>query len=212
MDKSTKPHPSWSLPPARSPFAQEAQKRFLFNYQTGLRADWESISLTVMVWGPGVTRPTPMAVKRHQIKNRLLEVGHNPLFSEDIKGDDDPLHKELPGVEGLMLKETYQADYADFVVLLLDEGDLTPGVQAELEICADPYIASKVFVMAPALLKNSFTHKVAIAPIEGGNGAVYWYTDDELAQCNVLTEAIYRVEQKRYILVRQLRLSRKATT
>jgi len=74
--------------------AQEAQTRFLFNYQTGLRSDWEGISLTVMVWGPGVTRPTQMAVKRHQIKNRLLEVGHNPLFSEDIKGDDDPLHAE----------------------------------------------------------------------------------------------------------------------
>ena len=204
MDKKSKVRSK--IPPGGlSPAAMKERERFLASYNTSLRADWESVSLTVMVWGPGITRTTAVAVKRREIKDALLECGHNPMFSEDISGKDDPLSKELPGVEGFTLKETYQAYNAHFVVMLLDKGDLTSGVKAELDICANPEIASKVFVLAPAHLKGGFVHTVAIAPIEGGNGAVEWYTDDELAKCSVLTMAVHRVEQKREIYVRQLK-------
>jgi hypothetical protein len=204
MDKKSKIR-SKIPPPGLSPAAQKERERFLSSYNTSLRADWESVSLTVMVWGPGISRTTPIAEKRRQIKEALAELGHNPMFSEDINGKDDPLSKELPGVEGFILKETYQAYNAHFVVMLLDTDNLTPGVRTELEICANPHIASKVFILAPAHLKGGFVHTVAIAPIEGGNGAVEWYTDDELVICNVLTKALHRVEQKREIYVRQLR-------
>ena len=204
MDKKSKIRSS--VPPkGLSPAAQKERERFLTSYKTTLRAAWDSVSLTVMVWGPGITRTTPIAEKRRQIKEALIECGHNPMFSEDIMDADDPLSKELPGVEGFILKETYQAYTAQFVVMLLDKGDLTPGVKAELDICANPHIASKVFILAPAQLKGGFVHTVAIAPIEGGNGAVEWYTDDELALCHVLTKAVHRVEQKREIYVRQLK-------
>src|ERR1019366_8531668 len=117
MDKKSKIRSK--IPPrGLSPAAQKERERFLSSYKTNLRGDWDSISLTVMVWGPGITRTTAIAEKRRQIKEALLEAGHNPMFSEDIMGADDPLSKELPGVEGFILKETYQAYTAQFVVML----------------------------------------------------------------------------------------------
>lgn len=94
-----------------------------------------------------------------------------------------------------LLRELVQAKNADFIILLVDEE--TRGVIIELDICKEPYVANKVSVLIPKTLEQSFTRKASLELVEGGNGSVYWYMDVELESCNVLTEAVRRVESRR---------------
>src|SRR5579875_3596432 len=127
----------------------------------------------------------------------MEENGHFSMFSEELVYGKYPLDQILAESKGLLLKALQQAKYADFLILLLDK--IEGGVSAELTICERRDIAAKVFVLVPEIFRNTFVHRAAIATIEGGNGAVYWDTDDEVTSSNVLTMAVPGVEHRRLL-------------
>lgn len=194
MEKYQEKHYVKQMPSALSPAAKQRLQRFHIDYRQSLSDRLQSVALAIMVWGPGVDVDSPIAKKRWEIRDKLQENGHAPLFSEELDDEDD-LTDLIKSGEGFLLKALHRAQNADFLVLLLDKH--TTGVITELNICIRSDIAAKVFVMAPVSFQNTFIHKGAIKMIEGGNGAVYWYSDDDIEICNVLTAAIDRVEQRR---------------
>ena len=177
---------------SRSLAAQKRFERFMIEYNQRLRDDG-STPLLIIVWGPGIHIDSAVAEKRWQIKEALEAQGHAALFSEEIKEDED-LQEQFKKDEGLLLKALRQAQSADFLVVLLDERAV--GVVTELHLCTRPDIAAKVFVLIPKTLEESFL-KATIAQIKVGNGAICWYTSDQMRESYVLTTAIERVDAKR---------------
>jgi hypothetical protein len=194
MGKETKTHTIQELPDGLTPKARKQRHNYQQRYEQRLEKMLMAVSLDVLVWGPAVNLDTPLAVKRRDIHNELKRIGHNAMFSEEIKGTK----KTLPTLEEnypLSLRELAQAIDAHYIIILLDR--TTQGATSELDICTRRDIAAKVFVMVHKDCEEGYTHLGAIKMIEGGNGAIYWYTDVELETCNVLTMAIQRVELRR---------------
>jgi hypothetical protein len=194
------------LPDGRSPEAQQRLATFLAEYWQDIGDLLHSIILTVIVWGPGVEQEIPLAKKRIQICNRLKELKHNALLSEEI--DANPpleLAQELEGVglHAFLLKVLKQAQHGDFLVILL--GKDVYGVLGEMiAICTRRDVTTKIFVLAPKIYKDTFVLTMATEMVEGGSGVVHWYTDDEIDSCNVLTMAVRRVTQLRLLLAYNL--------
>jgi hypothetical protein len=197
MDQSQSTHSIKALPRGLSAAAQQRRLRFLTDYKQSLHDVVQSVALAVLVWGPALDIDTPVAKKRWEIRAKLEENGHFSMFSEELDDGNDPLDQLLAEGQGLLLKALLQAKHADFLILLLD--NRASGVISELSICERRDIAAKVFVLVPEIFRNTFVHRGAIATIEGGNGAVDWYTEDEVTSCNVLTKAVLRVEQRRLL-------------
>jgi len=198
-DQVTNTHLLQQLPESLTLEAHQEQKRFLDAYFQRVKRVLALVSLTVLVWGPSPTLNTPTAEKRKQIRQAIRMNGHNALFSEEIDSSlltEDGL--EMP----LSILETAQALEAHFIVVLVDKE--SKGVIAELDICARDDVAAKVFVLVPTIFKEGFIQKDALTLIEGGNGAVYWYFDEEIDSCKVLKMAVWRVEQKRFTLLKKL--------
>ena len=194
MVKGTKTHTIQELPDGLTPKARKQRQSYQQRYEQRLEKMLMAISLDVLVWGPAVHLETPLAIKRRAIYNELKRIGHNAMFSEEVKSTK----KTLPTPEAnypLSLRELAQAIDAHYIVVLLDR--TTQGATSELDICIRRDIAAKVFVMVHKDCEEGYTHLAAIKMIEGGNGAIYWYTDIELETCNVLTMAIQRVELRR---------------
>ncbi|GCF10546.1 hypothetical protein [Dictyobacter arantiisoli] len=183
-----------------SPAAQQRLQRFKTEYKQSLRDDIEAIALAVVVWGPGVDVESPAAQKRWDIKEALAEKGHAPVFSEELDDEED-LQDLIETGEGLLLKALHQAKNADFLILLLD--DRAMGVITELSICTRRDIAAKTFVMVPESFQKDFTYTAAITMIQGGNGAIQFYTYTDLERCYVLTAAVKRVEARRRLFAWQ---------
>jgi len=199
MEQDRKKHHVNPLSRGLSPAAQQRLQRFKIDYNQSLRDDLEAVALAVIIWGPGTDVDSPAAQKRWDIREALAEKGHAPVFSEEL--DDEDLQDLLESGEGLLLKALHQAKNADFLILLLDER--ATGVITELNICTRRDIAAKAFVMVPKSFQDGFTYKAAITMIEGGNGAVQWYTYTDLEQCYVLTAAVKRVEARRRLVAWQ---------
>ncbi len=198
IDKATDIHLMEQLPSGLTNEAQQEQKRFLNAYVERINRVRALVSLTVLVWGPAPTLNTPVAKKRKQIREAIREKGHNALFSEEI----NPSLTAEGGLEiPLSVLETAQALEAHFVVMLIDKE--SKGVIAELDICARDDVAAKVFVLVPTTYRDGFIQRDALTLIEGGNGAIHWYTDEEIDSCNVLTMAVWRVEQKRFTFLKK---------
>lgn len=194
MGKGTKTHIIQELPDGLTPRARKQRQSYQQKYEQRLEKMLMAVSLDVLVWGPGVRLDTPLARKRKDICSELKRIGHNAMFSEEVK----VAKKALPMPEEnypLSLRELAQAIDAQYIVVLLDR--TTQGSTSELDICIRRDIAAKVFVMVHKDCEGSYTHLSAIKMIEGGNGAIHWYTDIELETCNVLTVAIQRVELRR---------------
>jgi len=194
MEQGKKYHHIETPSQGLSPAAQRRLQRFMAEYKQSLRDDLESIAMAVIIWGPGIDVDSPVAQKRWEIKEALEKKGHAPLFSEGLDDEDD-LQDLIESGQGLLLKALHQARSADFLILLLD--DRATGVVSELHICTSKEMSAKVFVLVPRSLEGTFVHKGAIKMIEGGNGAICWYTPLELEESYVLTAAVKRVEERR---------------
>ena len=200
MAKGTKTHTIQELPDGLTPRARKQRQSYQQKYDQRLEKMVIAVSLDILVWGPAVDSDTPLAMKRKAIYNELKRIGHNAMFSEEIKSTK----KTLPMPEEnypLSLRELAQAIDAHYIVILLDR--TTQGATSELDICTRRDIAAKVFVMVHKECEGGYTRHAAIKLIEGGNGAICPYTDKELEECNVLTNAIQRVEQRRALYAYQ---------
>ncbi|MDA1054326.1 MAG: hypothetical protein O3C40_28100 [Planctomycetota bacterium] len=179
------------MPPGLTKEAQEERKRFEEAYRAYLE-EANKVALSVLVWGQNPMGKTRLANKRIQIRDELIELGHNAMFSEDI---------DL-SVEGLSekSKEFAQARAADLIVILLED---SPGALAEThDFCNHPEIGPKVYAMIPDKYEAGYSGRGAIKDLDEAYGGVYWYEEGEIQSCNVRTRAIARAEALRHIVHR----------
>ena len=152
----------------------------------------ESVSLSILVWGPNPSSSSLIAKKRIYIKDLLINLGHNAMFSEDLVTENQ--HKSLT----IKTVEFAQAKHADVILSFIED---SPGALAEVhDFCNEPTLAPKFFIMVPLKYKNSYSSNGAISLLEKAYNSVYWYSDDELKECSVVSKALSRVQALREMM------------
>ena len=181
------------LPTPKTEAAKQAQRNFEHRVEEQLKQE-EQIAFSILVWGMSPDKNDPIAKKRKDIKERLLEDGHNAMFSEELTslGDDLGLSEKS--------KEFAQANIADLVIILIED---SPGALAEAcDFCNHPDLAPKTYVMAPDSYKKGYPGQGALKELDEGYGGVYWYQEGDVEACHLLTRASKRVKARRSMAYR----------
>lgn len=181
------------LPEPRTEAAKAARKHFEQQVEEQQRKEQE-IAFSILVWGMSPDRDAPIAKKRTDIGNQLLEDGHNAMFSEDLVHLGPDLNLSEASKE---LAQVWEAD----LIIVLVEG--SPGALAEVcDFCVRPDIAPKVYIMAPHSYRAGYPGKGDLRDLDEGYGVVYWYEPQDVAACNLLTQVRKRVQARRSIAYR----------
>lgn len=161
--------------------------------------------LTIFVLGPGQHNSDPYAkkcyTKRCQIKNELL-CDHDVLFPEEIyeeaKGNGVDVANLLV-FENLLIRKEADTAVAIFVLN-------APGLQAELVAFSQhPELAEKMWVFYDNTYYEYGNERFwqvnnALDLIEGHNGRIKPFTEEEIDTCSLLTKVKNMIEQKRRAL------------
>ena len=173
--------------------ARQARRVFDRRVEELLRRE-RQIALSILVWGMSPDEDAPIARKRQDIGNQLVEDGHNAMFSEDLAD----LGRDMNLSEAS--RELAQAQAADLIIVLV-EG--SPGALAEVcDFCVRPDIAHKVCVMVPEAYRTGYPGKGDLRDLDDGYRTVHWYSPQDVAACDLLTEACKRVQARRSIAYR----------
>ena len=186
-----------SSDPILSELKTEAAKRARKSFESQVEEQQkkeQQIAFNILVWGMSPDRDVPIAQKRKDIGNQLIEDGHNAMFSENLSHlSQEPDLSETS-------KEFAQANAADLIIVLV-EG--SPGALAEVcDVCARPDVAPKVYVMVPDAYKTSYAGQGSLKELDEGYGSVHWYRRGEVEACSVLTQACKRVRARRSMAYR----------
>lgn len=175
---TTVDYPSVPLPSGLNPKAEDARIRFTQLYQHVLQKA-EALPLSIFLWNPLTPLTDEVATKRKQIQRSLEGMGNfvvAPLGSIEYQktfGD---------------LRGTVEANAADLTFILIDD-QLTSLNQA-VPLCANHSLSAKMYVMIPKKFKDQ-AHDTLRLLIERFDG-VYWYEDQDITDCHVLTHAVQR--------------------
>ena len=173
--------------------ARQARRSFERRVEEQLKQE-KRIAFSILVWGMSPERDAPIAKKRTDIGNQLLEDGHNAMFSEDLAHLGSNLDLSETS------KEFAQANAADLIIVLVEGA---PGALAEVcDFCVRPDIAPKVYIMAPESYRSGYAGQGALRELDEGYGGVHWYEPQEVVVCNLLTQARKRVQARRSIAYR----------
>jgi hypothetical protein len=174
-----------------TPEAKRENARYLQVYEANLE-QLKVVSLSILVWGPGPNRDSPIAEKRKDIRDELLLRGHNAMFSEDIPTRKNGLSQKS--------KEFAQAQAADLIIILVED---SAGALGEAhDFCNDPNLAPKTCVMVPRHYRKGYSGQGAFKDLEEAYGGIFWYGEGDIAICKVLTRAVRRAEALRNIRLR----------
>ena len=177
-----------NLPGGLDEPARRERKRFEARYEAFIK-EAQEISLSILVWGPNPQSDSPVAKKRIEIREELIKLGHNAMFSEDLSLQTDNLSEKS--------KEFAQALAAHLIIILVEDA---PGASAEAhDFCNHPDLAPKVYVMIPKKYMQGYSAQGAIKDLSDGYGGVHWYEDEDLGICNVRKQAVIRAEARRWI-------------
>ena len=171
----------FDMPAGLTPEAQRELERWDEDRQA-LIVQIKAIPLRILVWGPSSASPSPVAVKRVQIRDALIAEGFLAVFSE-IWAD---------AASGLSQKtnELTQALTSHLIIILI-EG--SPGALAEMhDFSSRQDIARKMLVMCPRKYSDGYSIKGAGAILNVAFGNLDLYQDGEIENCNVLTRALAR--------------------
>jgi hypothetical protein len=174
-----------------TPAAEKERARFIAAFEANLR-NVQSISLSILVWGADPTRDSIVARKRREIRDTLIGLGHNAMFSEDISQVQPHL--------SLKSLEFAQVQAAHLIVILVED---SPGAMAEAhDFCNHPDIAPKVCVLIPRKYKRGYSAQGAIKDLENAHGGVFWYSDQDLSVCRVCSKVVNRAQALRHLRFR----------
>lgn len=181
------------LPEPKTEAAKQA--RIIFERQVEEQQNKEQrIAFNILVWGVSPDRDIPMAQKRNDIRNQLIEDGHNAMFSEDLSYlSRDPDLSETS-------REFAQANAADLIIVLVES---SPGALAEVcDFCARPDLAPKVYIMVPNSYKTGYAGQGSLKELDEGYGSVHWYQQEDVEACRILSQACKRVKARRSMAYR----------
>jgi hypothetical protein len=178
-------------PEGLTPQGRKEWERFLAVYSANLKRA-ESISLSILVWGPDPQRDSPVSNKRKEIRDELNRLGHNAMFSENIPKDKSGISEKS--------KEFAEALAAHLIIILVED---SPGALAEAhDFCNHPDIAAKVLILVPRRYKKGYSARGAIKDLEDAHGGVVWYADGDLLVCKVCAHALRRAAALRHLRFR----------
>ena len=181
------------LPELKTEAARSARRSFDRGVEEQLKKEGQ-IAFNILVWGMSPDGDAPITRKRKDIGKRLIEDGHNAMFSEDLINLGHGLGLSEAS------RELAQAREADFIIVLV-EG--SPGALAEVcDFCVRPDIAHKVYIMAPHSYRDGYPGKGDLRDLDEGYGVVHWYGQQDVTACNLLTQACMRVQARRSIAYR----------
>ena len=181
------------LPEPKTEAAKQARRSFEHRVEEQLKQE-EQIAFNILVWGMSPDRDAPIARKRKDIGNRLIDDGHNAMFSEDLPNLGNDRNRSEKS------KEFAQAKAADLVIILLED---SPGALAEAcDFCDHPDLATKIYVMAPDSYQESYPGQGTLEELDEGYGGVYWYQQGDVEACHLLTQASKRVKARRSMAYR----------
>jgi hypothetical protein len=180
MKKVTKPHlPAFDLKPP----TQREKERFLRAMQEDL-SELANQPLSILVWGPGTSQTSPAARKRVQIRDELLKLDHNAMFSEELE--------QFGQGKVLKLQELAQARNAHQVIILWEDA---PGAMGEAHDFANlPNIAWKFYILIPKRYEKGYSSQGALLFLKHLWNSVYWYEEGELESCSVLGKVLERTD------------------
>ena len=181
------------LPGPKTEAAKQSRRRFECRVEEQLKQEGQ-IVFDILVWGMSIDRDAPIARKRKEIRNQLIDEDHNVMVSEELTnvGSDFDLSQAS--------RELAQAREADFIIVLI-EG--SPGALAAVcDFCVRTDIASKVYIMAPHSYRDGYPGKGDLQDLDKGYGVVYWYRQEDVAACNLLKQACMRVQARRSLAYR----------
>lgn len=171
----------FDMPDGLTPEAQRELERWDAERQA-LIDEIKKIPLRVLVWGPGAGSTSPVAAKRVQIRDALAAEGFVAVFSEIWAGAAPGLSQKT--------NELTQALPAHLIIILI-EG--SPGALAEMhDFSSHPDIVRIMYVMCPRRYASGYSAQGAGRILDLAYGNVYWYEDDEIADCKVLARALER--------------------
>jgi hypothetical protein len=173
------------LPEGLTPEAKKQRKRFLKTYLSHLQKV-RKISLSILIWGAGPARQSKTSEKRKEMRKRMVDLGHNAMFSEELEQQDSFSQKTV---------EFAQALAADLVIILLED---SPGALGEVhDFAIHPDLIHKIYVLAPTRYREGYCGVGVCALLEKSHGGIHRYTDDELNACCVTSKAVERAEARR---------------
>jgi len=185
---------SFDISQAHKPKAQQEMGRW-HSEQQALLNELLSEPLRILVWGPGKVEPDAqgqerkkaVARKRIQIRDELNSCGHAAIFSEDWPSDKP----DIP----INIWEYTQARTAHLIILLIEESPGGQGEMHDFSIYED--IVHKLLVMFPRRYEQGYSAMGVGWLLGMAYHSVYWYADNEIEDCQVLTEALNRAKAMR---------------
>lgn len=182
-----------ALSESKTEAARQARRDFERRVEEQIDKE-QGIAFSILVWGASPDRDVPIARKRIDIGNQLIQDGHNAMFSEALAN----LGQGLGLSEAS--KEFAQANAADFIIVLIEDSS---GALAEVcDLCVHPDIAPKVYVMVPDSYKAGYAGQGALRELDEGYGSVHWYRQEDVESCDVLTKTCARVQARRSVVHR----------
>ena len=139
--------------------------------------------LVILVWGPGASA-ADLYQKRLQIRDKLRELGHAAMFSEDLAGSTSD-HFSQKGIEFL------QAQAADLIVVM----QTSYGSVAEVHDFASYRIINfKMLIFIDERAQDGYSYRGALTELKTlyGNVETFKYPDD-ITQCHLLGKVLEKV-------------------
>jgi hypothetical protein len=156
----------------------------------------ENTALSILVWGPGQLSDPALYEKRCQIRDKLCDLGHAAIFSEDI-------HKSSKEQRPAVVLELAQAISADLIVVLLTSW----GPLAEATAYGyDAEIGSKMIVLMPEEIRDSFADQAIVSEFQP---KVVYFTQAELERSDLVTKVIELLAPLKYAKFMYLRQKRR---
>jgi len=152
--------------------------------------------LVILVWGPG-EGAGDLYRKRVAIRDELRRRGHAAVFSEEISGP--------AGLSQKMI-EFLQAQKADFIVVM----QASYGAVAEVHDFAEfRVISAKMLIFVDEKAADGYSYRGALAELKTlyNNVETYKYPDD-IAQCNLLTKVMAKVDVMQMVKWRAIESAR----
>jgi hypothetical protein len=144
--------------------------------------------LKILIWGPG-SSGGDIYVKRCEIRDHLISLGHTAHFSEDVWNPNLLVQIGL----NLSVAEFFQAKAYDYIVCLMT----SPGSIAEVhDFARYPTIAHKMLICVDIDQSAGYSALGVLRIFEGNHGKIDWFTQPtDLKDCHLATRIINQISK-----------------
>ena len=154
-------------------------------------AEAKRVPVGVLIWGPGILSPSPLASVRAALRGELRRNGHAAFFSEELC--------EARGAHSIRIQQLVQAQEFDLVVSL----PCTPGSIAELhDFATDSRVNAKALVFLNSAHAGGYAYQSITAISTTRSCRVERYSGDHDTSIirTVTLEEVQRIREMKYIL------------